>query len=126
MRRILCAVAVVAFAVAMGAPAFAETKTVKGEIIDVQCYMKKDTNVGEAHKNCGTSCAKKGAPLGVLAMEDGKPVVYTITGDYAAKNNEKLVPHFTHMVEVKGEVTETDGKKMIAVTELKMQKKATS
>ena len=122
MRRMLWAATVLAFVVALGAPAFAETKTVKGEIIDIQCYTKKDANVGEAHKNCGTTCAKKGAALGVLATENGKPVVYTITGDYTANNNEKLVPHFAHMVEVTGEVTEKDGKKTIAVKDLKMQK----
>lgn len=124
MRRILCAVTVLAFVATLGAPLFAATKTVKGEIIDVQCYTKRgvEKGSGEAHKNCGTTCAKKGAPLAILATEDGKPVIYTITGDYTANNNEKLVPHFAHLVEVTGDVTEKDGAKQIEVKTLKMQK----
>ena len=46
--------------------------------------------------------------------------VYTITGSYAADKNAKLIDHFAHMVEVTGEVSEKDGKKMIDVSALKM------
>src|SRR5215510_1093648 len=72
---------------------------------------------GEAHKECATTCAKKGAPMAILT-EDGK--LYQITGGLAADNNAKLVAHVSHQVEVTGDVTEKDGKMTIAADSLKM------
>ena len=46
-------------------------------------------------KDCAISCAKKGRPMALLTS-DGK--VYTIAGDLAASNNEKLVSHISHTV----------------------------
>jgi predicted lipoprotein with Yx(FWY)xxD motif len=105
------------FAAACAAPAFAESKTLKGEIIDQACYTKDKANRGDSHKDCGSSCAKKGSPL-ALITSTGE--VYTITGDYAANKNAKLVDHFAHTVEVTGDVSEKDGKMSIAVATLKM------
>jgi hypothetical protein len=115
--RVRAAVVALAFAAASAAPAFAESKTVKGEIVDQACYTKDKANVGASHKDCGMSCAKKGAPLALVTSTGD---VYTITGAYAADKNAKLIDHFAHTVEVTGDVTEKDGKKMIDVTALKM------
>jgi hypothetical protein len=46
--------------------------------------------------------------------------VYQITGDLTANNNAKLVPHMSHKMQLGGDVTEKDGKMMIAATDLKM------
>ncbi len=40
MRKFLAALAVAACVVALAAPAFAATETVKGQIVDQMCYMK--------------------------------------------------------------------------------------
>ena len=117
MRQLFAGFTATAFVVALGAPAFAKTETVKGEIVDQTCYMKDKKNVGASHKECADTCAKKGAPLAVLTT-DGK--VYQITGGLAAENNAKLVPHVAHTVEITGDVTEKDGKMMIAADSLKM------
>jgi hypothetical protein len=90
-------------------------ETVAGEVVDVQCYLRSADNVGTEHEDCALSCAKKGATLGILA-DDG---VYTITGDYAAAANEKLIEFVARRVEATGAVTERDGRKLIAVTSLK-------
>ena len=45
---------------------------------------------------------------------------YQITGDLTANNNAKIVPHMSHKMQLTGEVTEKDGKMMIAATDLKM------
>ena len=58
-----------------------------------------------------------GRPVALLSS-DGK--VYTVTGDLAANNNAKLVPHMSHKVELTGDVTETGGTMTIAATSLKM------
>ena len=48
-----------------------------------------------------------GSPVAFLTT-DGK--VYTVTGTYAAHNNQKLVPHMAHTVELTGDVvTDKDG-----------------
>jgi hypothetical protein len=124
MRKMSASLAVAAFLVALGAPAFAKEETVKGQIIDQTCYMKdKASNAGKDHKmaadvkDCAVACAKKGAPMALLPT-DGK--VYQITGDLAANMNEKIVPHVSHTVEVTGEVTTKDGKMSIASNSLKM------
>jgi hypothetical protein len=116
--RVRAAVVTFVFAAACTAPVMAEIKTVKGEIIDQACYRKDKANVGDSHKDCGLSCAKKGAPLAVVTSTGE---VYTITGSFAADKNAKLIEHFAHTVEVTGDVTEKDGKMMIDVTALKME-----
>ena len=120
MRKLFAAVTAAAFVVALGAPAFAKEATVKGEVVDQTCYMKDHAKMGESHKDCAATCAKKGAPMAILT-DDGK--LYQITGGLAADNNAKLVAHVSHTVEVTGDVTEKDGKMMIAADSLKMVKK---
>ena len=90
--------------------------TLKGEVIDQPCYDNGGKK-GEAHKACALSCAKRGNQLAIL--EDGSNTVYSITGDYAANKNEKLIPYVAESVEVKGTVTEKDGKKWLNVTSIK-------
>jgi hypothetical protein len=114
-----------AFVVALGAPAFAKEATVKGQIVDVSCYnMDKANNAGVDHKmpkgdtkDCAIGCAKAGRPMALLTS-DGK--VYELTGGLAADKNAKIIPHVAHTVEVTGEVTEANGKMMIAADSLKM------
>jgi hypothetical protein len=124
MRKFYAGLSVAAFVVALAAPAFAKEETVKGQIVDQSCYMKdKASNAGKDHKmpqdvtDCAVSCAKKGAPLALLTS-DGK--LYTIGGELAANKNEKLIAHNAHTVEITGDVTEKDGKNMIAADSLTM------
>jgi len=117
MRKMFAGLTVAAFVLALGAPAFAKTETVKGELVDQTCYMKDKKNVGASHKECADTCAKKGAPMALLTA-DGK--LYQITGGLAADNNAKLVAHVTHTVEITGDVSEKDGKMSISADTLKM------
>ena len=87
-------------------PAFAADMTVKGEVVDVACSMaKKEAGKGAAHASCAMVCAKKGQPVGILTAD----AIYTVTGDYAANNNAKLLDFVAKNVIVTGEVTEKDG-----------------
>jgi hypothetical protein len=99
----------------MAAPLVADSKTIKGEVVDVQCQAKKAENHGADHEGCAKKCAEKGAKMGILT-DDG---VYTITGDYAADNNKKLLEFVAKTVEATGEVTEKDGQKTIKVASMK-------
>src|SRR6267142_5558794 len=110
MRRIFAGLAAAAFVLALGAPAFAKTETVKGQIVDQACYKMDKTNTGVDHKmpkgdtkDCAIGCAKAGRPMALLTS-DGK--VYVLTGGLAADKNAKIIPHVAHTVEVTGDVTE--------------------
>jgi hypothetical protein len=95
-------------------PLGAAVTTLKGEVVDVQCNLKDAKNKGADHADCGLSCARRGATMGLLTAEG----VYTITGDYTKENNKQLLEFVAKQVEATGEVTEKDGKKLIEVSAL--------
>lgn len=102
---------------AAGAPLAADhATTLKGEVVDQACYTKDKGNVGEKHKDCGLTCAKKGSRLAFVTA-DGQ--VYTIVGAYTENKNAKLVDLFAMPVEATGEVSEKDGAKELKITALK-------
>jgi hypothetical protein len=124
VRKLLAGLTVAVFVLALGTVAFAATQTISGQLIDQICYKMNKSNTGVDHKmpsgdeaNCAATCAKMGQPVALLTS-DGK--VYTVTGDLAANNNAKLVPHLSHKVELTGDVTEKGGTMTIAATNLKM------
>jgi hypothetical protein len=127
MKTILSVLATAALVVMFAASTIAKTETVKGQLIDGTCYKMDKSNVGLDHKmpkgdtkDCATICAKAGHPMSLLTS-DGK--LYELTGGLAADNNAKIIPHLSHTVEVTGDVTEKDGKMMIAADTLKMVSK---
>ena len=119
MRRVFAAISGAVFMAVLATPLFAETKTVTGEVIDVQCHAKKAENTGADHADCALSCAKRGAKMGVLT-QDG---VYVIAGDYTAVKNKKLLPYLAKTMTVTGDVTEQDGQKTITATKIEAEQK---
>ena len=124
MRYLIAGLTAAAFVLALGAPAFAKTETVKGQVVDQACYKMDKTNTGTDHKmpkgdtkDCAIGCAKAGRPLALLTS-DGK--VYEIAGGLAADKNAKLIAHVAHTVEITGDVMDHDGKMMISADSLKM------
>src|SRR5258707_8612559 len=124
MRRTFAGIAIAAFVVALTAPAFAATETVKGQVVDMGCYKADKSNTGVDHKmpkgdtkDCALGCAKAGQPLALLTS-DGK--VYQIAGGLAADKNAKLIAHISHTVEVTGDVMDHGDKMMIMADSLKM------
>jgi hypothetical protein len=115
MRKIGVALAAAVFVAGFGGAASAATATVKGQLIDQECYLmekKVDTDA-----TCAVSCAKSGKPVALLTA-DGK--IYEVTGGLAANKNAKLADHMLHTVEITGNVTEKNGKLSIAADALKM------
>ena len=103
MRRALWAASLAVASLALGAPARAqEQMTVKGEVLDLTCYVAKGSK-GERHKTCAKMCAKKGLPLGVLT-DDGKvfvliedhddPDPYAAVKDLAGEHAEITGKHY--------------------------------
>jgi hypothetical protein len=52
---------------------------VKGEIVDLACYLSGGKR-GPEHKSCAQMCAKGGVPLGVLTANDE---LYLLVDDHA-------------------------------------------
>jgi hypothetical protein len=61
------------------AKAAAQVQTVKGEMLDMACYMNGEEK-GAKHAKCAEMCVKGGSPLGLLT-EDGK--VYLLVNDHS-------------------------------------------
>jgi len=123
MRKLFVVLTLAVMVLALSATSFAATQTITGQLIDQSCYKMNKANTGVDHKmpadtpGCAVTCAKMGLPVALLTA-DGK--VYTVTGDLAANNNAKLVPHMSHKVELTGDVTEKGGVSTIAAASLKM------
>jgi hypothetical protein len=117
MRKLGIALGAVLFVSGFSGMASAKTATIKGQLIDQECYLmekKVDTDA-----SCAVSCAKSGKPVALLTA-DGK--LYQVTGGLAANNNAKLSDHMLHTVEITGDVTEQNGKLAIAADSLRMTK----
>jgi hypothetical protein len=124
MRQFVAPLAVTAFIALFGTSSWAKTMTVKGQVVDEGCSLREMGQKGADQKaaemdQCAIDCAKRGEPVALLTA-DGK--VYRISGGLAANNNAKLIAHMGHTVEITGDVTEKDGKVLIAANELKMVK----
>lgn len=74
--------------------------TVKGEVVDVACYISHGAR-GEKHKACAEACADAGGALGVLTT-DGKLYVSLLPDEHNAGPNALLKDHIAQTVEAKG------------------------
>ena len=111
------ALKLLALALAAGLPvaaAAADSQTITGEVVDVQCHRQSADNAGDAHADCALSCARRGGLLGIRAGDE----LYVITGDYTANLNEKLIPFVARTVEATGEVRTHDRRKVIRLREI--------
>ena len=99
-------------------PALADDKptSVKGEILDLACYISHDSH-GEDHAKCAERCVKGGQPMGLLG-EDG--TVYVLFADHGDESAYKSAQSFAgKMVEISGPLAEKDGVKGITVHSVK-------
>jgi len=94
------------FAADEKAPA-ARTQTLKGEIVDLMCYLDHGAK-GEKHKGCAEKCIKGGGPVGLLSGDQ----LYLVVGDHQPMN-EDLAPKAGKTVTLTGKVVERNGVKMI-------------
>lgn len=86
-----------------------EVKTIKGEVVDMVCYLDHGAK-GEKHKACANKCIAGGLPVGILADQD----VYLIVGDHKPIN-DKLASLAAQDVKVTGKVVHRKGVHMIEV-----------
>jgi hypothetical protein len=91
----------------------AQTKTIKGEVVDLMCYLDHGAR-GEKHADCAQTCIKGGGPVGILT---GNNELYLIIGEHKPLNDQ-LAPLAAKIITVKGKVVERDGMKMIENAEI--------
>jgi type 1 fimbria pilin len=107
------AVAVAAFVAVGSVQAADETVTVKGEVLDMACYLDHGAH-GEKHAECAATCIKSGLPVGIKG-EDGK--VYLLIGEHKPLNSE-LAQYAAKTITVKGKLVSRDGINMIENAEI--------
>ena len=92
------------------------TVTIKGEAVDLWCYMEGDDR-GPAKKECATACAKAGNSIGIV---DSNGTVYLVSGlqDHQPAR-DILVGKMNEAVEVTGTLVKKGGAQMIFVRSVK-------
>jgi len=86
--------------------------TVKGEVLDLACYVAHDGS-GKEHAGCAVKCVKAGQPMGLKAA-DG--TVYILFADHAdGAPFEKAKDLAGKEAEITGSVSDRDSVKGITV-----------
>ncbi len=87
--------------------------TLKGEIVDLQCYLvHPDSSVGADHAKCAEACMLKGLPIGLLA-EDGSLYLLIGPGHDSAKG--QVAKYAGKSVTVNGVLLEVKGMKSVQI-----------
>lgn len=89
------------------------TVTLKGEVLDMACYLDHGAH-GEKHAGCAEKCIKSGLPVG-LKTEDGK--VYLLIGEHEPLN-DKLAAFAGKTVSIKGKLVSRDGINLLENAEI--------
>ena len=116
MKRIVSAVVFVAVALfalnayAAGETAKARSVALKGEVVDMGCYLGHGA-MGAKHKECATMCIANGMPMGLLTS-DGALYLITMNHGNADPYNQ-LKGWAAEKVEVTGVMSTRNGVKAI-------------
>ena len=90
-----------------------ETVTLKGELLDMACYMAHEGK-GEKHKKCAKSCVLGGAPIGLLSADGA---VYLLVGDHANEKPYKAAQQLAgEQAKITGTVQKRGGVQAIVVS----------
>jgi type 1 fimbria pilin len=115
MKRIVLAVGLM-MAVS-GTVLAADSVTIVGEVIDTSCYAISGAK-GEAHRECGTNCIKKGSPAGLL--ENGTDKVYVLIPKKPLTSLPKtVVQKVAKQVSITGKVFTVGGSQFLTVEAIK-------
>ena len=107
MRKVIASFTALVVATALpliAADTKGETKELKGEVIDLTCFLDHGAT-GEKHAKCGTGCIESGLPVG-LEAQDG--TIYLVVGEHKPLNKE-LAPFAGKAVTLRGKVVSRNG-----------------
>ena len=94
-----------------------ETTTLKGEAVDLSCYLKGMSGVG--HASCAAKCANDGQPIGFVTDVDGKKVLYLVMNAGSADVKETLADVWGKQIEATGKVIDQEGLKIFQIEKVK-------
>ncbi len=112
----LALVAVNAWAAGPQSKAAAKSLTVKGEIVDMGCYLAHGAH-GADHQGCASKCIASGMPFGLLTSS-GKLYLLTLNHDNPDPYNQ-CKDMAAKMVQVTGTLAERSGYTAIDVSGVK-------
>jgi hypothetical protein len=107
-KLIVCIIALGAFALSSRAESGQGTVTVKGEVIDMACYLDHGAK-GEKHAACAAKCIRSGLPVGLKA-DDGQ--VYLLIGQHKPINDQ-LADYAGKTITVQGKLANRDGMNLL-------------
>src|SRR5262245_31313906 len=90
--------------------------TVKGEVVDLWCYLEGGDR-GADHKKCAVACAKAGNPIGLVTDKDEVYVMMGIKDHQPGR--EVLIDKMAETVTVEGTLVKKGGVQVIYVTSVK-------
>jgi len=93
-----------------------ETVTVKGEVVDLWCYLEGGDR-GADHKKCAVACAKAGNPIGLVTEKDEVYVMMGLKDHQPGK--EVLIDKMAETVTVEGTLVKKGGVQVIYVSSVK-------
>lgn len=91
----------------------AEMVTVKGEVLDMACYIDHNAT-GEQHAACAKTCIESGLPVGIKG-EDGK--TYLVIGEHKSIN-QMLAPFAAKTITLRGKLVTRDGFNLLENAEI--------
>lgn len=96
-----------------------ETLTVKGEVLDMSCFMI-DGSKGQSHQTCAQGCLDKGLPAGILSESNGQ--VYLLVENHDKSDAyAEMLNHAAENVEITGTVIVKNGVQSLSVEEIKVE-----
>jgi hypothetical protein len=113
LGRIQLLLALLAGLAAGTTTAWAESRTVTGEVVDLMCYLDHGAR-GEKHESCAKKCIESGGPVGILTKDNQ---LYLVIGEHKPMN-DKLANYAAKTITIKGKFVERDGMKMIENAEI--------
>ena len=93
-----------------------ETVTVKGEVVDLWCYLEGGDH-GADHKKCAVACAKAGNPIGILDSAGNLYVAAGLKDHQPAQT--MLLNRMSDEVTATGTVVKKGGVQMIYIDTVK-------
>lgn len=114
MKKLIVLLAVPAILLALAGRADNETVAIKGEVIDLHCYLTRGAH-GEEHAGCSNACLARDVPAGFLA-DDGTLYVlvnekpFSVKDKVAGKAGKKSTAH--------GKVIERNGVKALQIASI--------
>ena len=95
--------------------ASSQEQTLTGEIVDVFCYLSHPAEgLGPKHADCAKKCIKNGLPVAIRA---GNRLYLATMADHNPAN-QQLAELAGQQVTVRGKVTELEGQRLIAISDV--------